>query len=275
MSDDEFTQHELHPSSPPSWDGAVWDDGSQPLWDDDASQTLWVPSPPRTLAQLPSAAFPRLTPPPIGFSASPTCVPVGGPSLRVSNDAPSHGDASSPLPGRVSSPLAHSGISPSPPHVHQRCSSSHAEPRASSKDTNLGHQSVRGARPSARRAALDSGRRTSKYVTFLRSPEFSIDACSLSLYVAGGILDSQTSDSQYLGWREEKVEIHRSSDSSDAEAADVELSAVDTSAQEFAHIQIELANTRRQLYEYVGRWALARAHISRLDQQLTGGTFRA
>ncbi|OJT10833.1 hypothetical protein TRAPUB_12645 [Trametes pubescens] len=245
MSDDEFTQHELHPSSPPPWDGAVWDHGSQPLWDDDASQTLWVPSPPHTLAQLPSAASPRLTLPPIGFSASPTCVPVGRPSPESSDEA-------APT---ASSCGAHSGVSPLALHSQRLCSSSHAEPPASSNETDLGWQSVREVRPT-RRAALDSGRRTS------------------NLYVAGGILDSQTSDSQYLGWKEENIEINLSSDCSEVEAADMGSPIVDTSSQELARVRIELANTRRQLYEYVGRWALARTHISRLDWQLSGGTFR-
>ncbi|KAI0642268.1 hypothetical protein C8Q79DRAFT_929254 [Trametes meyenii] len=104
------------------------------------------------------------------------------------------------------------------------------------------------------------------------------------LYLPGSALDSQTTESQFI------AEIHRGAEDAlpdrgsthessehgggsgtpsnnaveHAQTAEMPEASI---LQELAHVKVQLANTRRQLYEYVGRWVLAEAQVGELKSE--------
>ncbi|KAI0365426.1 hypothetical protein BV20DRAFT_1056399 [Pilatotrama ljubarskyi] len=119
----------------------------------------------------------------------------------------------------------------------------------------------------SRHAALDSVRRTSR------------------LFSAGGALDSQTTESQYFEASLEDSRLpalavmsNSASDqpglaeqSTEDDSADINIAETKTEdpTKALARVQLELSSTRRQLYEYVGRWVMARNRMATLERELS------
>lgn len=107
---------------------------------------------------------------------------------------------------------------------------------------------------------------------------------SVSLYVSGGALDSQTTDSQFDNYEA----YHQPHDAVAVRAGAAEVPSDDAhvvghnqelvrvrlelarTRVELARTRIELTRTRRELYEYVGRWIMAGTHVERLADEVPG-----
>ncbi|KAL1940334.1 hypothetical protein VTO73DRAFT_8906 [Trametes versicolor] len=225
MSDDEFTQHELHPSSPaPSYYGEVWDEGSQVI---DSQSWSPLPSPRCLRSPSPAPAPPK-------------------PTTNTKHDHPASSTPRDAILPCTWSPTRPPALSAPPPRVPPpRIPLPHASPPRSM-------ETIQQSRPT-RRAALDSSRRTS------------------DLFVEGGLLDSQTTDSQYVYHQDVSPPGDNKVDMVPARGA---VSGCSGCAGH-ARTRVELSQTRHQLYEYVGRWVMAGARIEVLEREVLALQARA